>query len=78
MLVNICKALAFGLLLPWIPQPPKEDKVEGTSVAAPSAAGKSGKGAAPPAKAKVTTVTVSADAGPDVKKAVEVGLCSHC
>ena len=74
MLVNVCKALAYGLLAPWIPQPPKEEKPEATSVAVEdkSPRGKAAKAVPASNKTKVNGVTISPDAGPDVKKAVEV------
>ena len=76
MLVNVCKALAYGLLAPWIPPPPKEDKSEGSpasmEVVDKISHGKILKVVPPPNKAKVSGVIISPDAGPDVKKAVEV------
>ncbi|KAK7482059.1 hypothetical protein BaRGS_00026751 [Batillaria attramentaria] len=68
MLVNICKALAYGLIAPWFPAPPKEEKE--APAAGSEKAGKGAKLQATPSKIKM--VTVSAEAGPDVKKAVEV------
>ena len=76
MLVNVCKALAYGLLLPWIPQPPKEEKPEAASVAAVEEKSPRSKAAKAPQasnKAKSNSISISPDAGPDVKKAVEVG-----
>ncbi|XP_076434592.1 cilia- and flagella-associated protein 46-like isoform X2 [Babylonia areolata] len=73
LLVNVCKALAYGLLSPWIPKPQKEEKPEPTSAAVTaSPRGKGGKGASAPSKAKAGGVAINPDAGPDIKKAVEV------
>ncbi|XP_062591392.1 cilia- and flagella-associated protein 46-like [Saccostrea cucullata] len=85
MLVNICGALAFALMCPWIPDEPVKEMQEPSSpspTAAPSPGGgkKGGKGgppaAASPAKGKAplpsNQVTISPDAMPDLKKAIEV------
>ena len=74
MLVNICNALAFGLLKPWIP--PKEEPGLAVVSASPSprdnksprGRGKSVAAASKPKQA----VTISPDAMPDLKKAIEV------
>ncbi|XP_035825239.1 cilia- and flagella-associated protein 46 [Aplysia californica] len=73
MLVNICNALAQGLIRPWLPQPPKEVE-KGTSEAGDplSPKGKGGKGAPTPAKTKSPGISISPEATPDLKKAIEV------
>ncbi|GFS07539.1 cilia- and flagella-associated protein 46 [Elysia marginata] len=72
MLVNICNALAQGLIRPWIPEPPKD--VEKLSEAGDPLSPKSKNKAAalPASKSKSLVVNISNDAMPDLKKAIEV------
>lgn len=74
LLVNICNALALGLTQPWLPVTPKEPALPASPskspVRAPSAKKKGGP--APPAAAATAKVTISPDATPDLKKALEV------
>ncbi|XP_056005172.1 cilia- and flagella-associated protein 46-like isoform X7 [Ostrea edulis] len=84
MLVNICGALAFALMCPWIPDEPVKEMQDPSSPSpsgAPSPGGgkKGGKPAPPaasPAKGKApapsSQVTISPDAVSDLKKAIEV------
>ncbi|KAL3864704.1 hypothetical protein ACJMK2_006363 [Sinanodonta woodiana] len=74
MLINICNSMAYALMKPWIPAPHKES-VEGSSPAPSrpeSLSGKKGKAAPPTQKIKTNAVTISPEAMPDLKKAVEV------
>ena len=81
MLINICNALCVGLIKPWLPQPPKtkdlvKDKMSDAGDALDSPKGKGGKAAAAPAKKTATiAITISSDAMPDLKKAIEVKHC---
>nr|XP_022339451.1 cilia- and flagella-associated protein 46-like isoform X3 [Crassostrea virginica] len=86
MLVNICGALAYALMFPWIPAEPDKEMQDPSSpspTVAPSPGGGGKKGgkpappaAASPAKGKPpvpsSQVTISPDAMPDLKKAIEV------
>ena len=86
MLVNICGALAYALMFPWIPAEPDKEMQDPSSpspTVAPSPGGGGKKGgkpapptAASPAKGKPpvpsSQVTISQDAMPDLKKAIEV------
>ncbi|XP_041369926.1 cilia- and flagella-associated protein 46-like [Gigantopelta aegis] len=74
MLVNICNALAFGLLKPWLP-PKEEPAMAVVAAASPSPRDKSPRSRAKPVTATgkpKATVTISPDAMPDLKKAIEV------
>ena len=76
LLVNICNALALGMLQPWIPPPPSKDAVVPTGPEDPPVRGsakKKGAAAAGNNKKPAATVTISPDAQPDLKKAIEVG-----
>ena len=81
LLVNLCNALATGLLLPWLPPPQPKDAV----VPSPPPDGdvspggnkspnkKAGRGAPTTNKSKsAVSVSLSPDATPDLKRAVEV------
>ncbi|KAK7109057.1 hypothetical protein V1264_013170 [Littorina saxatilis] len=72
LLVNICKALACGLIAPWIPQPSKGDKSEAVSVADSKSPRSKAKAQTGAKGSKPNGLGISPDAGPDVKKAVEV------
>ncbi|XP_071090002.1 cilia- and flagella-associated protein 46-like [Haliotis cracherodii] len=76
MLVNICNALSTGLIKPWIPEPPPREGYEGTMSPTPgdkSPSKSKGKSAVTGNKSKTPyTVTISPDAMPDLKKAIEV------
>ena len=73
-LVNVCNALSYALMKPWIPSPaPKEPTPAPTPAPGDSPSGK--KKADPKAqKNKSTTglVTIASEAMPDLKKAIEV------
>ena len=73
-LVNVCNALSYALMKPWIPVPASKDPTPASSpTPADSPAGK--KKVDPKAqKNKSTTglVPISADATPDLKQAIEV------
>ncbi|GFO25849.1 cilia- and flagella-associated protein 46-like [Plakobranchus ocellatus] len=71
MLVNICNALAQGLIRPWIPDSPKDAESKSDIDDPLSPKGKS-KAAAAPAKSKTAGISISVDAMPDLKKAIEV------
>lgn len=75
MLVNICNALAYSYMKPWMPvEPEKEDEPPVNTPISPEG-GKKGKGGAGAAAVKPkgpTPITISPDAGPDLKKAIEV------
>ncbi|KAL4232411.1 Cilia and flagella associated protein 46 [Mactra antiquata] len=68
-LVNICNALSYALMKPWIPLPNKEPTPPATPGREPSA--KKGK-ADPKAQKKVASVSIASEAMPDLKKAIEV------
>ncbi|XP_065923991.1 cilia- and flagella-associated protein 46 isoform X6 [Magallana gigas] len=84
MLVNICGALAYALMYPWIPAEPDKEMQDPSSpsptVSQSPAGGKKGGKPAPPAAsptkgkapAPSTQVTISPEAMPDLKKAIEV------
>ncbi|KAK6186277.1 hypothetical protein SNE40_008346 [Patella caerulea] len=78
MLVNICNALAYSLIQPWIPPPvPKEIQEPPVSPSpgdkSPVKDKKAARTAVGTAKSKAgVTVTISPDALPDLKKAIEV------
>lgn len=88
MLVNICGALAYALMYPWIPAEPDKEMQDPSSPSptvtqSPVGGKKGGKPAPPaasPAKGKApapsTQVTISPEAMPDLKKAIEVCLRS--
>lgn len=80
MLVNICNALAQGLLRPWIPQSLTKETEKAQSEAGDIVSPK-GKGAkapaAVPSKAKSPGIAISPDAMPDLKKAIEVCQISN-
>ncbi|XP_052099636.1 cilia- and flagella-associated protein 46-like isoform X4 [Mytilus californianus] len=74
MLVNVCGALAFALMKPWIPDGPKEPELPSPT---PSQSPASKKGGKAPKDAKnkpssTTQISISPDALPDLKKAIEV------
>lgn len=73
-LVNICRAIAHGLMSPWIPKATGKEEKSEAPAGATEDKGSKGAGKTPPAaaKAKPTTVNINPDAGPDVKRAVEV------
>lgn len=89
MLVNICGALAYALMYPWIPAEPDKEMQDPSSpsptVSQSPAGGKKGGKPAPPAAsptkgkapAPSTQVTISPEAMPDLKKAIEVRMRSH-
>ena len=73
MLVNICNALAIGLIQQWVPKTPKSNASDKISEA----------GETTPKKKKETnnttkqgtknvSVSISPEAGQDLKKAIEV------
>ncbi|ESP03735.1 hypothetical protein LOTGIDRAFT_237561 [Lottia gigantea] len=76
MLVNICNALAYSLILPWIPAPAPKEVQEPPTSPSPDEKGKDKK----PVRATVgtakskggVTVTICSEAQPDLKKAIEV------
>jgi len=73
-LVNICNALAFALMKPWMPTPasPTPPATPGAESPTPKGKGAKDKGGQ---KSKTTlSVTISSDAMPDLKKAIEVCL----
>ena len=73
MLVNICNALAQGLIRPWIPEPPKDEKQsEMGDLLSPK--GKAKAAAPAPSKSKSSSISISNDAMPDLKKAIEVSF----
>ncbi len=76
MLVNICDALAMGLMQPWIPEPPpKESASQSTSPLPGEKSPSKSKGKSVAAASKTKTPfapTVSPDAMPELKKAIEV------
>lgn len=88
MLVNICGALAYALMYPWIPAEPDKEMQDPSSPSptvtqSPVGGKKGGKPAPPaasPAKGKApapsTQVAISPEAMPDLKKAIEVCLRS--
>ncbi|CAG2203029.1 Cilia- and flagella-associated protein 46 [Mytilus edulis] len=74
MLVNVCGALAFALMKPWIPDGNKEPELPSPT---PSQSPASKKGSKAPKDAKnkptsTTQISISPDALPDLKKAIEV------
>ncbi|OWF46298.1 Tetratricopeptide repeat protein 40 [Mizuhopecten yessoensis] len=75
MLVNICTGLAYAYMKPWIPaEPSKENQpVSSTPIPSPEGGKKGKPAAAAAAKSKpVLSVSISPDATPDLKKAIEV------
>ena len=75
-LVNVCNALSYALMKPWIPVPaPKEPTPATTPAPGESPTGK--KKPDPKAqKNKSTTalVTIASEATPDLKQAIEVSM----
>ncbi|XP_069140158.1 cilia- and flagella-associated protein 46-like isoform X2 [Argopecten irradians] len=73
MMVNICTALAYAFMKPWIPAEPSKDGAAVPTPAPSPEVGKKGKPAPAAAKSKpALTVTINPDAMPDLKKAIEV------
>ncbi|XP_060072788.1 cilia- and flagella-associated protein 46-like [Ylistrum balloti] len=74
MLVNICTALAYAYMKPWIPAEPSKDGASAPTPVPSPEVGKKGKpAAAGAAKSKpVLTVSINPEAAPDLKKAIEV------
>ena len=78
MLVNICSALSYALMKPWIPQlaPTEVQEPAPPSPAGDkSPAGKKGRAVPAPQKSSkpaAVTVTISSEAMPDLKRAIEV------
>lgn len=89
MLVNICGALAYALMYPWIPAEPDKEMQDPSSpsptVTQSPVGGKKGGKPAPPAAsptkgkapAPSTQVAISSEAMPDLKKAIEVCIRSR-
>lgn len=71
MMVNICNALANGLLQPWLPVQSKDSEKQELSVTDKSEK-KDVKGMKVSKFQKSPTVSISIDALPDIKKAIEV------
>ena len=77
--MNICTALGWGLIQPWLPPPPTQEAVP-PAATAQSPTGrktpKGGKGGAGDKGAKKgpIPVSISSDATPHLKKAVEVNI----
>ena len=85
LLVNVCNALAVGLIQPWLPPPVVKEAVVPSPLnrvpgdASPSGAkspkrggAKAEKAPAAGAKKSVPTVSISTESVPDLKRAVEV------
>lgn len=70
MLVNVCNALSYALMKPWFPEPQKEVEIPSPTPSTSSKKGKGAKDTKP--KLSTTQVSISADAMPDLKKAIEV------
>jgi hypothetical protein len=82
LLVDLCNSLANGLIQPWTlkTEPPGLIYKKTTKDSAKAMADKGAAGAAAakkPAAAAAPTIAISADATPDLKKAIEVwlGMC---
>ena len=75
-LVNICNALAYALMKPWIPVPAKDPTPPATP-GAESPAAKKGKPDPKAAKSKVPSVSITNEAMPDLKKAIEVNMSAR-
>lgn len=80
MLVNLCTALAYGLVQPWIPKtparevaPPPSPKGRGEKDQSPRKA----KSVTSHTSAKTRSLTVDPDGLEDIKKALEVGQELH-
>lgn len=67
LLVNISTSLAYAYLKPWIPGSGSASRTP-----SPTQVDKNRKTPAAPPKAKSANLSVSPDAGPDLKKAIEV------
>ncbi|RUS85833.1 hypothetical protein EGW08_006385 [Elysia chlorotica] len=72
MLVNICNALAQGLIQPWLPDAPKDAEKQSEMGDPLSPKGKNKAPAAATSKSKSSVINISNDALPDLKKAIEV------
>ncbi|XP_060585472.1 cilia- and flagella-associated protein 46-like isoform X2 [Ruditapes philippinarum] len=69
-LVNICNALSYALMKPWIPVPSKEEPPAPETPRIDS--GKKGKADPKAKKTTANTVSIPSEAMPDLKKAIEV------
>ena len=74
MLVNICNALAQGLIRPWIPESPKDAEKQSEIGDPLSPKGKNKAPVPAASKSKSSNITISSDAMPDLKKAIDVNI----
>ena len=74
--MNICNALATGLIQPWIPPPQPRDAIvptePGEEAAGRGSAKKRGVPAAGAAAKKPASVSIAPEATADLKRAIEV------
>ena len=68
--MNICNALSYALMKPWIPLPSKEEPPSADTPRIDS--GKKGKADPKAKKSTTNSVSIPSEAMPDLKKAIEV------
>lgn len=71
-LVNVCNALSYALMRPWIPVPSKGLTPPATPGRGESPSAKKGKADPKAKKSSTNMVTIPSEAMPDLKKAIEV------
>lgn len=74
MLVNVCSSLAYGLMKPWFPDGPKEVDISSPTPSVSPASKKGSKSTKDTKnKSAAIPISISPEALPDLKKAIEVG-----